>query len=63
MHNRNSIDEFQEGLHNVVFQFFIFSLNSNELEYLKELLRDAEITRPEHVDYYMDYHNIINLMS
>ena len=36
---------------------------SYKLEYLKELLRDAEITRPEHVDYYMDYHNNINLMS
>ena len=36
---------------------------SYKLEYLKDLLRDAEITRPEHVDYYMDYHNIINLMS
>jgi hypothetical protein len=36
---------------------------SYKLEYLKELLRDVEITRPEHVDYYMDYHNIINLMS
>ena len=35
---------------------------SYKLEYLKELLRDAEITRPEHVDYYMDYHNIINLI-
>lgn len=43
MHNRNSIDEFQEGLHNVVFQFFIFSLNSNELEYLKELVLSEEI--------------------
>ncbi len=36
---------------------------SYKLEYLKDLLRDAEITRPDHVDYYMDYHNIINLMS
>ena len=34
-----------------------------KLEYLKDLLIDAEISRPEHVDYYMDYHNIINLMS
>ena len=36
---------------------------SYKLEYLKDLLRDAEITRPEHVDYYMDYLNIINLMN
>ena len=34
-----------------------------KLDYLRELLKDAEITRPEHVDYYLDYHNIINLMS
>ena len=33
-----------------------------KLEYLKDLLIDAEISRPEHVNYYMDYHNIINLM-
>ena len=36
---------------------------SFKFEFLKDLLRDAEITRPEHVDYYMNYHNIINLMS
>lgn len=34
-----------------------------KLDYLRELLKDAEIARPEHVDYYLDYHNIINLMS
>lgn len=34
-----------------------------ELAYLKELLYDVEITKPEHVDYYMDYHKIIELMN
>lgn len=34
-----------------------------KLNYLRELLKDSEITRPEHVDYYLDYKNIINLMS
>lgn len=33
-----------------------------KLSFLKELLQDAEISRPEHVDYYMDYRNIINLI-
>lgn len=34
-----------------------------KMDYLKDLLKDAEITRAEHVDYYMDYRNIIALMS
>lgn len=33
-----------------------------KLDFLKELLKDAEISRAEHVDYYLDYKNIINLM-
>lgn len=34
-----------------------------KMNFLQELLKDAEISRPEHVDYYMDYHNIINLIK
>lgn len=34
-----------------------------KFQYLSALLKDAKISRPDHVDYYMDYHNIINLMS
>lgn len=33
-----------------------------KISFLKELLQDVEISRPEHVDYYMDYRNIINLI-
>lgn len=33
-----------------------------KLSFLKDLLQDADISRPEHVDYYMDYRNIINLI-
>ena len=33
-----------------------------KLDFLKELLKDAEISHAEHVDYYLDYKNIINLM-
>lgn len=33
-----------------------------KLSFLKDLLQDEEISRPEHVDYYMDYRNIINLI-
>ena len=33
-----------------------------KLDFLKELLKDAEISRAEHVDYYLDYKNIIYLM-
>ena len=36
---------------------------SYKLTFLQELLKDAEISRPGHVDYYMDYHNIINLIK
>ncbi len=32
-------------------------------QYLKDLLENVEITKAEHIDYYMDYKNIINLMS
>lgn len=34
-----------------------------KLQFLQELLKNAEITRPEQVDYYLDYRNIIDLMS
>lgn len=34
-----------------------------KLHFFEELLSNAEITRPEHIDYYMDYHNIIKLMN
>lgn len=34
-----------------------------KIEYLSELLSDEEISRPEHVDYYLNYQNIIKLMS
>ena len=33
-----------------------------KLDFLRELLKNANITRPEHIDYYMNYRNIINLM-
>lgn len=36
---------------------------SYKLTFLQELLKNAEISRPDHVDYYMDYHNIINLIK
>lgn len=32
-------------------------------QYLRNLLENVEITKAEHIDYYMDYRNIINLMS
>jgi hypothetical protein len=34
-----------------------------KIDYLKELLKDAEITKSDHVDYYMNFKNIIALMS
>ena len=34
-----------------------------KLDFLKDLLKDAEVTEPDHVDYYMDYRNIIELMN
>lgn len=41
----------------------ITSDESYKLQYFKDLLINTEITRPDHVDYYMNYHNILNLLS
>ena len=44
----------------------LFGLPEDEaykLSFLRDALKDAEISKPEHVDYFMDYHNIINLIS
>jgi hypothetical protein len=34
-----------------------------ETEYIEGLLKDIKITRPEHIDYLMNYRNLINMMK
>ncbi len=58
------LEEFYNNLNTELPQ--ITNLPDDEtykVEFLRSLLRDAEISRPEHVDYYMNYKNILNLMS
>ena len=38
-------------------------VDKRKTKYVQELLEDVEITKPEHIDYYMDPKNIIDLVN
>ena len=38
-------------------------LEKRKTKYISELLKDVSITKPEHIDYYMDPKNIIVLID
>ncbi len=58
------LEEFYKNQHMAVPPLFgLPEDESYKLNFLRDLLKDAEISKPEHVDYFMDYHNIINLIS
>ena len=58
------LEEFYKNQNmNVPIHDYMSEKEMYEIDFFRELLKDAEITKPEHVDYYMNHQNIIALMS
>lgn len=47
----------------LIDEHIITGLDKRTMKYVQELLQDVEITKPEHIDYYMDPKNILNLVN